>query len=333
MTFLSQRGTSFDSVSYLSGLDAIADGRAFAKSDLDHDGDVDIILLNRTEPLLTILENQSSQKHNWIALKLHGDGKKTNRDAVGSIVTVECGTTRVVRLNDMGSGFSAQNSSVMTIGLGNCPSVAHIQVKWPNGETQQFPNLEIKQLYHLTHGEDAAKIATYQHEPPLDACRIVPRRQLLFPELLKGVLSGEQYGGPKVKQTSENDFVFISFWASWCESSKRAQPRLDALWRKYKERIDFIGVSLELEDTPEKVLAYHREHKPAYAFAGLPADVHKLVDELARRALGRKSLSFPSTLILCRKTGKILLRQIGSAPSVSQLEQMLIAADCGPPKN
>ena len=52
--FLSDRGRRFSDISAISGLDNIADGRAFVLWDFDRDGWQDIALVNANTPLLNI---------------------------------------------------------------------------------------------------------------------------------------------------------------------------------------------------------------------------------------------------------------------------------------
>ena len=85
--FLNHGGKSFATASYITGFDFADDARGIAMVDWDHDGDLDMWISNRQGPQTRYLENQIEGTR-WLSLKLTGDGKKINRDAIGSTVMV-----------------------------------------------------------------------------------------------------------------------------------------------------------------------------------------------------------------------------------------------------
>jgi hypothetical protein len=149
--FLSENGSRFFDASYLGGVDSPLDGRAFAYSDLDHDGATDFILVNRNAPIIQIFRNTMTQG-DWVGLRLTGDGRHSNVDAVGARVTARCGTDSVTRYVGIGSGFGVQNTSTLTIGLGVCPSIDELSVRWPDGREQTFDHLKSGEYYRVSEG-------------------------------------------------------------------------------------------------------------------------------------------------------------------------------------
>ena len=89
----------FADVSATSGLDLIDDGRGLAMTDWDADGDLDLWISNRNAPQLRFLRNDAAGG-SWIALRLVGDGERTNRDAVGARVAVTVAGTRQAERQD-----------------------------------------------------------------------------------------------------------------------------------------------------------------------------------------------------------------------------------------
>ena len=70
-------------------------GRSFALADLDHDGRLEVILKNRNAPQVRILRNAGKDLGSSICFRLRG--QKSNRDAIGSAITVEAGGIRQTR--------------------------------------------------------------------------------------------------------------------------------------------------------------------------------------------------------------------------------------------
>ena len=71
----------FEDESFLSGLDSVGDGRAFATLHLDRDGALDLALVSRTAPRLQLWRNQLAAPQSLL-LELRGNGTKSNRDAI-----------------------------------------------------------------------------------------------------------------------------------------------------------------------------------------------------------------------------------------------------------
>jgi len=103
--FSNNRDGTFSEVSGPVGLDFIEDSRTFVLADLDHDGRLEVILKNRNAPQLRILHNSMKDIGSSIAFCLRGH--TSNRDAIGTAITVEAGTLRQTKYLQAGSGFLA----------------------------------------------------------------------------------------------------------------------------------------------------------------------------------------------------------------------------------
>ena len=134
--FANNRDGTFTEVSGAVGLDFPEDSRSFVLADIDHDGRLEVILKNRNAPQLRILHNVMKELGQSIAFRLQG--QKSNRDAIGTSITIEVGTLRQTKYLQAGSGFIAQHSKEIFFGVGKPEGTIRATVRWPSGLSQEF---------------------------------------------------------------------------------------------------------------------------------------------------------------------------------------------------
>ncbi|HEY2934288.1 MAG TPA: FG-GAP-like repeat-containing protein [Acidobacteriota bacterium] len=103
-------GRYFD-LSGISGLDVAEDSRAFAATDFDGDGNLDLFLKSRLGPQVRVFRNQCGTSRNSLALKLVGT--KSNRDGIGARVEVE--TTTDGKNSSAGDDVDTVTGSVLRV--------------------------------------------------------------------------------------------------------------------------------------------------------------------------------------------------------------------------
>jgi len=115
--------------------------RGLAIGDWNNDGRIDAAITCLEGPPV-LLRNDLKQGNAWIGFELQG--KKSNRDAIGSKITVEVGGTKLVRWMTGGSSYLSTHDKRLLVGLGSLPNSANIQVeiRWPNGSLQKLTGLK-----------------------------------------------------------------------------------------------------------------------------------------------------------------------------------------------
>jgi len=158
----------FTDVAMAVGADDMKDGRGMAVADFDNDGALDIVIndnpgdsgiVARARPAL--LRNNIGSRRNWLAVEL--TGTKSNRDAVGAMVTIETGGAKQLRLVSAGSGFASQNSERLYFGLNDKTQADGLTVRWPSGRIEDFKTIggqpiKAGQVIRVTEGRSIEQL-------------------------------------------------------------------------------------------------------------------------------------------------------------------------------
>jgi Flp pilus assembly protein TadD/peroxiredoxin len=220
--FANNRDGTFSEVSGAVGLDFPEDSRSFALADFDHDGRLEVVLKNRNAPQLRILHNGMRDLGRSISFRVRGT--KSNRDGIGTAITVETGTKRQTRYLQSGSGFLAQHAKEVFFGLGQPEGAIRATVFWPSGLKQQFDRLPIDHRIELVEG--SAEFASYPYgatSPSFaEAAPSVTEEQLptqvetwlLQPLKAPDFSLPDLAGNATELRTSQGSFVLLHFWAT-----------------------------------------------------------------------------------------------------------------------
>ena len=117
------------------GLDKIQlkEPRAIITGDYDGDGATDLLITQNHGPAV-LLRNEGGNKNNWLRLAL--TGLNDNKSAIGTKVEVFAGGNRQKFEIAGSSGYLGQNSTQITVGLGQSKQADVVRMLWPTGVLQ-----------------------------------------------------------------------------------------------------------------------------------------------------------------------------------------------------
>lgn len=139
----------YRNLSDLSGLGDIGISRGSIILDYDHDGDMDLLVVNqeavdsgeRVGTSRTKLYKNNSAMGNWFQVKLQGH--QSDYNGIGSRIEIIAGGQRMIREIEGGSGHESQSSRIAHFGLGNASIVDTLIVKWIGRSKQIFTNISV----------------------------------------------------------------------------------------------------------------------------------------------------------------------------------------------
>ena len=154
--YKNMNGTGFQDIttSILGNLTYDARGVAFA--DYDNDGDLDICLTGGPNADTRLWRNDSNNSNNWVILKL--EGVQSNKSAIGARINLTAGGVTTVKEVSGGAGRGSFNSLPVEFGLGNATTVEIIKIRWPNGTTETFNNINSNQINIIKEGSSTLSV-------------------------------------------------------------------------------------------------------------------------------------------------------------------------------
>ena len=219
--FANNHDGTFSEVSGPVGLDFLEDSRTFVLADLDHDGRLEIVLKNRNAPQLRVLHNAMKNIGHSISFRLRGH--KSNRDAIGTAITVEAGSLRQTKYLQSGSGFLAQHSKEMFFGVAEAEGNIRATLRWPSGLTQIFENLPANHRIEIEEGSAAylakpfSSASPYLHAgspPVLEPLPSQVETWLIEPLKAPDFSLPDLAGNQRELTHWRGSFLLLNFWAT-----------------------------------------------------------------------------------------------------------------------
>jgi thiol-disulfide isomerase/thioredoxin len=101
--------------------------------------------------------------------------------------------------------------------------------------------------------------------------------------------------------------VLLEFWATWCSNCEELLPAVRTAQAAYGSKVEFIGVNVTVNQTPERVRRYLEVHKPPY---------RTLYDD---EGTSTRAYQVPATsyVVIVDRAGKVAYTGIGGAQDLA----------------
>jgi tetratricopeptide (TPR) repeat protein len=298
---------TFSEVSGTVGLDFPDDSRSFVLADLDHDGRLEVVLKNRNAPQLRVLRNALTELGNSIAMRLRG--KKSNRDAIGTAVTLEAEGRRQTKYLQAGSGFLSQHSKELFFGVGKAQGTVRAFIRWPSGVTQTF-GLPVNNRIEIEEGSEgfvakafAASAAAYARAGEPAKAEVLPtsvETWLIEPLLAPEFSLPDLAGSARDLGSFRGEALLLSFWASASPASasqmrllQQQQSRLAA------GGLRIVGINLDDPENAQALRASATKEKLSFPILLATPEVAGIYNIIYRYLFDRRrDLAIPTSLLI-----------------------------------
>ncbi len=164
---------SFVDVGQFANLLKLGDRKGSGLIDYDMDGKLDIYIAS-VEFNSIVYHNEGTEiPNNWIGLDLWGI--KSNKDALGSRVTLYAGGKQQVRYRRAATTWRLQDRPYVHFGIGQATHIDSVVIHWPAGNKQVLTDLAINQYHKIEEsGGTSVQIADIQAPQTLSLAQNYP---------------------------------------------------------------------------------------------------------------------------------------------------------------
>ncbi len=147
--FKNNGNLTFTDKSKAWGLGEAVNSNGAAYSDLDNDGDLDLVV-NHMEAISTVYENMGTAG-NYLKIALKGNAQ--NKQAIGAVVEIHSNGNYQQYHQQPVRGYQSSSSPLIHVGLGNARQADTIKVYWPGGATSMLTNVKANKTIEIDAGK------------------------------------------------------------------------------------------------------------------------------------------------------------------------------------
>jgi hypothetical protein len=127
---------SFEDVSEKWGLNELSYANGATYTDLDNDGDLDLIV-NNVDSEASVFRNLSEQQNHNHSLKIGFEGDINNKSGIGTKVSIWSDHELLLSENYPVRGYLSSVPHKMIIGIGKNKKIDSLMITWPDGKVQK----------------------------------------------------------------------------------------------------------------------------------------------------------------------------------------------------
>ncbi|HKG07980.1 MAG TPA: VCBS repeat-containing protein [Pedobacter sp.] len=145
--FKNKDGIEFTNKTTEWGMLAPSNSNGAAYSDLDNDGDLDLVINNINLPAFIYQNNASGTSKNQF-LKIKLQGSQGNTQGVGAKIWLYSGSKQQYLEQNPSRGYQSSVSPILHFGIGN-ESIDSLRIVWPTGKQQTILKVKANQVLTL----------------------------------------------------------------------------------------------------------------------------------------------------------------------------------------
>ncbi|MCY4014642.1 MAG: CRTAC1 family protein [Gammaproteobacteria bacterium] len=148
-------GIRFDELGPTGGVspELVHTSRAVAAGDIDDDGGVDLVVINRDAAAYLLMNR--ADRGNWARFRVR---TTSGRDAHGATVSASVGGRRLSRDVQPAASYLASNDPRVHFGVGRESRLHNVVVRWPGGAREAFGDFAAGETHELRQGEGSAPL-------------------------------------------------------------------------------------------------------------------------------------------------------------------------------
>jgi tetratricopeptide (TPR) repeat protein len=319
--YANNRDGTFSDVSAALGMDFVEDGRSFALADFDHDGRLEVLLKNRNAPQVRLLKNVIKDLPASISFRLRGT--RSNRDAVGARITVECESGRQTRMLQAGSGFLSQHTKEVFFGMGSARGPVHASILWPSGLVQELHDLPLNHRISVEEGAGTPDVQPFARAAAPSLTQAPRPSGETLPDVVEtwllALITAPDFSLPDLEgharqlRALQGKPVLLCFWSS---ASPEYRKDLEAFEQRHRrwaaQGLQLLTLNVDDPAEPAALRELVQQHRLSFPIVPANEDIAGIYNIVYRFLFDRhRDLTLPTSFLINEK-GEIVKIYQGS---------------------